>query len=76
MTILVCGPTSYFPDDVHGKCDVCGKAIVYRPHAPKDVKRLCLDCLLKEVGASPEDRIILGATAKTIAEVAMWQRRN
>lgn len=66
---LVCASTSYYNDDVIGSCALCGGAIVYRPHAPKKPKRICLACFLIETkGIPPEEMLITAATVKELKE--------
>jgi hypothetical protein len=33
-----------FDDNITGACDDCGAAIIWRPHAPKAAKKICLRC--------------------------------
>lgn len=44
------GPT-YFPNDLKGECSDCGKAVRFRPHAPKKPLRLCMECFVSHVKA-------------------------
>ena len=76
--VLICAETGNYPDDVPGECNECGKKIVYRPHAPKDVLRLCLGCGLSEMVAARMrgEPVNMGVTAKTLEEVAAWKARN
>lgn len=39
-----CLEPMFLPDNVIGKCADCGHAIQYRPHAPKKVRKLCMEC--------------------------------
>lgn len=63
---LVCGPRSFYDDDIHGKCTLCLVPIVWRPHAPKKPKRICLDCLLIETKEGPVETFI---TPKTVEDL-------
>ena len=38
----------YFDDDEFGHCCRCGHEVRFRPHAPKQPKRICMECLPKE----------------------------
>lgn len=38
--------TPYFDDDEFGYCFKCHLKIRYRPHAPKDIKKVCTVCIL------------------------------
>lgn len=53
--LLICGETSYFADDEAGECTECGRAIVFRPHAPKRPRKVCLGCALKLTLAAREE---------------------
>jgi hypothetical protein len=48
-TFVVCGPVSYFPDDVHTTCAWCQAPIVHRPHVPKTPVKICLACMTQHV---------------------------
>lgn len=64
---LVCGPVSHFDDDILGVCVSCGTAIVWRSHAPKKPKRICLGCFsVMTKGVAPEEIMITPATAKEL----------
>jgi hypothetical protein len=43
-TVVVCGPDSHFPDDVHTLCAFCGAGVVHRPYAPKAPPKICITC--------------------------------
>lgn len=48
---LVCirtGGNVYFDDDLFGNCSVCGHEVRFRPHAPKAIRKLCLQCVLNK----------------------------
>jgi hypothetical protein len=49
---VVCGPVSYFPDDVHTTCAFCATPIVHRPHAPVLPPKICFECLKR--GGRPQ----------------------
>ena len=47
---LVCmpwGTPSPFDDNLKGICSHCGVTVMYRWHAPRKPKRICLECMLK-----------------------------
>jgi hypothetical protein len=46
---LVCMPwgPSPFTDNFKGVCSRCGVAVMYRWHAPRKPKRICMECLVK-----------------------------
>ena len=41
---VICGPVSFFDDDVHTTCAHCAAPIVHRPDVPKTPAKICLDC--------------------------------
>lgn len=43
-TFLICGSTSFYPDDRSGTCEDCRRPVVYRPHSPADAIKICLTC--------------------------------
>lgn len=46
--ILVCIPAEWdtpFDDNVVGKCNDCGRDVQFRPHAPKEPTRVCVECV-------------------------------
>lgn len=43
-TFVICGPTSYFVDDVHTTCAFCEVPVVHRPYAPKAPPKICMRC--------------------------------
>lgn len=45
-TVVVCGPTSYFWDDVKTTCAACGREIVHRPTVPKKPPKVCMACAM------------------------------
>lgn len=38
------GHPTPFKDNLEGKCCKCGHKVVFRPHAPKTPKRICMEC--------------------------------
>jgi len=47
---VVCVPAdtpSPFDDNLTGFCCECGIKVIYRWHAPRKPKRLCMDCFVK-----------------------------
>ena len=46
-TFVICGPVSYFPDDVHTLCAYCGAGIVHRPYIPAGPTKICMACMVK-----------------------------
>lgn len=50
-TVLVCvavrdlpAGKSFFADDLRGTCADCSTEIIFRPHAPKTPRKLCIGC--------------------------------
>ena len=66
---LVCGPASYFRDDVRTSCDWCGTAIVHRPHAAAAAIKICLACAVARHGQSVAEASITG---RTMDELRAW----
>jgi hypothetical protein len=52
-SLVVCGPVSYFDDDVHASCADCGTAIVHRPYAPTTPPKVCLGCATSRLRGAP-----------------------
>lgn len=48
-SFVVCGPESFFPDDVHTTCAFCHTPIVHRPSVPMAPPKICLRCLQRVV---------------------------
>jgi hypothetical protein len=47
---LVCVPAdtpSRFEDNLTGFCCKCGIKVIYRWHAPRKPKRICMECMVK-----------------------------
>ena len=42
--VVICDEHGYFPDDVHGQCERCGRSIAWRPHNPVFLIKLCMAC--------------------------------
>jgi len=49
VDFVVCMPLgpSPFDDNLVGECCKCGIKVMYRWHAPRKPKKLCLDCMCK-----------------------------
>ncbi len=47
VDFVVCGPASYFPDDVHTTCAACERPIVHRPHVPMVPPKICVECAIR-----------------------------
>ena len=74
MTKVVCGPDSYFADDVRGHCAECSAAIVWRPHWPADVQKVCIPCHVRAAEQYRADGkpVMAMATPATIRELALY----
>lgn len=59
-----------FDDNQTGKC-ACGQSIMWRPHAPLDIKKVCIDCAImysredEKKGEKPH----IAATPSTWSEI-------
>lgn len=53
----VCMPAgkSPFKDNLYGSCSECGRAIMFRPHAPKKPAKICYQCMEKKLEEEAED---------------------
>jgi hypothetical protein len=73
--VIVCVPVTtplHYPDNLVGVCGVCQCAVQYRPHVPAFEALLCLACWLERVELGDTVEV----TARTIAEVNAYMRRN
>jgi hypothetical protein len=71
---VVCGPDSYFPDDIRTFCAECGEAIVHRPHAPAGARKICMGCAHTLIAA--DDNPVIMATEQTLKEVKAFILRK
>jgi hypothetical protein len=55
VDFIVCGPTSYFADDVKTHCALCRAPIVHRPSAPVAPLKICLECMVSTAKAKREE---------------------
>ena len=72
--VVVCGPDSYFPDDVRTFCADCLEPIVHRPHAPASAKKICMACAHKLF--QTDDKPVVLATEQTLKEVKAFILRR
>ncbi len=72
--VVVCGRDSYFPDDIRTFCAECGEAIVHRPHAPANARKICVDCAHVLIAA--DDKPVIMATEQTMKEVKAFILRK
>ena len=66
--IVICGPESFFPDDVKENCADCGSEIFHRPHTPKGTY-ICLPCLIMRAAKDSTFRGSFHITKETVKEV-------
>lgn len=45
------GTVSPFTDNLTGACADCGHRIIFRPHAPPDLPRICIQCAVRRLPA-------------------------
>jgi hypothetical protein len=71
---LVCLPDgpSPFTDNFKGVCCQCARPIMYRWHAPREPKRICVDCAGK---LAAKEKRWKGVSQNTFDEVKDRQRR-
>jgi hypothetical protein len=77
--VLVCSRLTtplIFADNERGVCAECGRAIQFRPHAPRHMQRVCMACALPrmEAGAA-KGELEVTVTPTTVAEVALFCAR-
>jgi hypothetical protein len=76
-TILVCAPVDgdlILPDNLVGRCDVCGCRVQFRPHAVGQFNRTrCAACTLALI--TPADEV-LPITPQTRADVEEFFRKK
>jgi ribosomal protein S27E len=66
--VIICGPQSFFLDDVKVNCIDCGSEVFHRPHAPEGV-HMCLRCAFKRAVLDPQFVGDIKVTEETIKEV-------
>jgi hypothetical protein len=66
--MIVCGPESFFLDDVKVNCADCGCEVFHRPHTPQGIC-ICLPCLVMR-SADPQFHGSLRITKETAREIA------
>jgi predicted nucleic-acid-binding Zn-ribbon protein len=71
-SIIICGDTSFFEDDIKTKCSSCNTNIVHRPHMPKDIKKLCIRCGFEEM--SKQEQVTIAVTKETQEELKAVNR--
>lgn len=42
---VVCGPRSYFADDIWTSCSRCASPICHRPYIPTTPPKICVSCM-------------------------------
>ncbi len=73
MPYLICATTGHFWDDVPGRCAVCHRSIVHRPHVDPALVILCEGCAAPLL-AQPGTRIAV--TPDTLREIALWNAKT
>ncbi len=74
--IVICGPASYFGDDVKSRCELCGADVFLRPSAP-DGKHVCFACFVKQMAACGQFEIVVTPeTAREAVEYIRAERAN
>jgi len=49
VTWLICQDKSTFTNNRIAYCFDCGKSVQFRPHAPKDALKICVQCAIKRM---------------------------
>lgn len=70
QAVLVCGNKgpSMFEDNIEGRCEWCGREIMWRPHSPQDSVKLCIPCALKEI-EQLEEKPTMVVTKETVEDM-------
>lgn len=66
LCALTTEPSVGFTDDLYGKCSDCERKIRYRPHAPKNVIRICVECFDKRFAGQ---EVTVETTEETVREL-------
>lgn len=45
-----------FQDNLEGSCCKCGRAVIFRPNAPSDPPKICIDCVKTMVEDDGKDK--------------------
>lgn len=57
---LICMPwddNSPFKDNFRGICCMCGVTVMYRWHAPRQPKRICIQCMTENLNADDKSTV-------------------
>jgi len=65
---IICGPQSFFLDDVKVNCVDCASKLFHRPHAPKGI-HICLPCVIMRALKDPQFHGNVQVTEETVKEV-------
>lgn len=62
----------FFGDSLYGVCSECGERVIYRPHGPTHLTKVCLPCALPELAKlSAEGELNVFTTEKVVQEVEL-----
>lgn len=65
-----------FPDCIRGNCQLCGEAISWRPHSPKNVTKICMPCAIDKIGGV-EHLVRIGTTKlESLTDAIDYLRRR
>lgn len=59
----------HFTDDVYDFCTQCGEKVRHRPHGPRGVKKICVECAQPMIARQVE----AGDTPEHVTSEVAWQ---
>ena len=65
---MLCGPVSYYPDDIVTQCHFCKTKIVHRPHAPQGLMKTCIACGMEKLQGEKEF-VMTDKTADEVSDI-------
>lgn len=79
-TVMVCRLQTeplYYPDNLVAPCSKCFRMVQFRPHSPKEPKKLCDECAAKDMAGQKDVRfMITPATADDIVLHMIKKKMN
>lgn len=64
------------PDNLVAECCACAAPVQHRPDVPKDVRKICLDCVMPElVERLAKNDLRVVTTRKAMDEVAAYRKK-
>jgi len=75
---IICGPQSFYLDDVKVNCIDCGSELFHRPHSPEGTY-ICLACLFirsKDQQFHGDFRVTKETAKEVLEEIKMRSRKH